>query len=122
MYETGHSFSMTANQKMIAVLLVVFVHSLQITSAGNPTIKGDFTNLPPRCETKAKEYIKNKFPDLVVNSPNSAQNKMNITNEIIMRQVYRDERKAVFMQVMRGTNFLFLFLVLLSNLFSLKAQ
>uniref|UniRef100_A0A0K8RBR4 Putative salp15 n=1 Tax=Ixodes ricinus TaxID=34613 RepID=A0A0K8RBR4_IXORI len=66
MYETGHSFSMTANQKMIAVLLVVFVHSLQITSAGNPTIKGDFTNLPPRCETKAKEYIKNKFPDLVV--------------------------------------------------------
>uniref|UniRef100_A0A147BW92 Putative ticsk ixostatin n=1 Tax=Ixodes ricinus TaxID=34613 RepID=A0A147BW92_IXORI len=65
MAKTGRSFSMTANQKMIAVLSVVFVHFLQITSAGNPTIKGDFTDLPPKCETMAKEYIKKAFPDLV---------------------------------------------------------
>uniref|UniRef100_A0A0K8RIM8 Putative salp15 n=1 Tax=Ixodes ricinus TaxID=34613 RepID=A0A0K8RIM8_IXORI len=65
MSNTGSSFSMTANQKMIAVLLVVFAHSLQITSAGDPTIKGDFTPLSPRCEAKAKNYIKNAFSDLL---------------------------------------------------------
>ncbi|EEC06457.1 secreted salivary gland peptide, putative [Ixodes scapularis] len=64
MFKTGRSFSITANQKMIAALLVL-VHSLQITSAGNPKIKGDFRSLSPRCEEKAKDYIKKRFPDLL---------------------------------------------------------
>ncbi|XP_042142716.1 uncharacterized protein LOC121833458 [Ixodes scapularis] len=64
MSKTGRSFSMAEKQKKFAVLLVVFVHSLQLTSAGEPIIKGDFNNLPPRCEALAKEYIKRKISDL----------------------------------------------------------
>ncbi|XP_040071548.1 uncharacterized protein LOC120844031 [Ixodes scapularis] len=54
---------MTRNQKMIAVLLVLFLHFLQITSGGGPIITGDFGNLAPQCEEFAKTYIK-ALPDL----------------------------------------------------------
>ncbi|CAN8007025.1 unnamed protein product [Ixodes pacificus] len=64
MHKAGRSFSSTENQKMIAVLLVLFLHSLQITSAGNPTITGHFRNLAPKCEELAKNYIKSAFSDL----------------------------------------------------------
>uniref|UniRef100_V5H603 Putative secreted protein n=1 Tax=Ixodes ricinus TaxID=34613 RepID=V5H603_IXORI len=65
MPKTGCSFSMTKNRRMIAVLLVLFLHSLQITSAGDPPIEGDFSNLPPKCEEKAKKYIKETIPGLL---------------------------------------------------------
>uniref|UniRef100_V5IBU5 Putative 8 n=2 Tax=Ixodes ricinus TaxID=34613 RepID=V5IBU5_IXORI len=64
MFNTGRSFSMTEKQKIIAVLLVVFVHSRQITSAGEPIINGDFSNVPPKCEALAKDYIKTRITDL----------------------------------------------------------
>nr|AAT92191.1 putative peptide 9.1 kDa [Ixodes pacificus] len=56
---------MTANQKMIAVLLVLFVNSLQITSARDPPITGDFNSLAPKREEMAKEYIKKLVPGLL---------------------------------------------------------
>nr|AAV80773.1 putative secreted salivary gland peptide [Ixodes scapularis] len=64
MSKTGRSFSMAEKQKIIAVFLVVFVHSLQFTSAGEPIINGDFSNVSPNCEDLAKKYIKTKISDL----------------------------------------------------------
>uniref|UniRef100_A0A0K8RLK6 Putative salp15 n=1 Tax=Ixodes ricinus TaxID=34613 RepID=A0A0K8RLK6_IXORI len=65
MPKSGRSFSMTASLKMIAVLLLLFVHSLEITSAGDPPISGDFRSLAPQCEQKVKEYIKEKIDGLL---------------------------------------------------------
>uniref|UniRef100_A0A0K8RKK4 Putative salp15 n=1 Tax=Ixodes ricinus TaxID=34613 RepID=A0A0K8RKK4_IXORI len=56
---------MTANPKIISVLLVLFVQSLQVTSARYPVITGDFGSLAPQCEEMAKEYIKKLVPGLL---------------------------------------------------------
>uniref|UniRef100_A0A0K8RLX1 Putative salp15 n=1 Tax=Ixodes ricinus TaxID=34613 RepID=A0A0K8RLX1_IXORI len=67
MPKSGRSFPMTASLKMIAVLLLLFVHSLEITSAGDPPISGDFSSLTPKCEQKVKEYIKTEIDGLLEN-------------------------------------------------------
>uniref|UniRef100_A0A6B0ULP3 Putative conserved secreted protein n=1 Tax=Ixodes ricinus TaxID=34613 RepID=A0A6B0ULP3_IXORI len=63
MPKTGRLFLMTGNQRMVTVLLVLFLHSLHITSAGDPIIKGNFDNLAPDCEEKVKNMIKG-IPDV----------------------------------------------------------
>uniref|UniRef100_V5IHS7 Putative secreted protein n=1 Tax=Ixodes ricinus TaxID=34613 RepID=V5IHS7_IXORI len=63
MRKTGRLFLMTGNQRVITVLLVLFLHSLQITSAGGPIIKGNFGNLAPECEEKVRNMIK-EIPDV----------------------------------------------------------
>uniref|UniRef100_A0A0K8RIV0 Putative salp15 n=1 Tax=Ixodes ricinus TaxID=34613 RepID=A0A0K8RIV0_IXORI len=49
---------MAGNKRMIAALLVLFLHSLQITSADDPIIKGNFEDLAPKCEEQVKNIIK----------------------------------------------------------------
>uniref|UniRef100_A0A0K8RDU2 Putative salp15 n=1 Tax=Ixodes ricinus TaxID=34613 RepID=A0A0K8RDU2_IXORI len=63
MPKTGRLFLMTGNQRMITVLLVLFLHSLHITSAGDPIIMGNFDNLAPQCEENVKNII-NGIPNV----------------------------------------------------------